>query len=72
MSSISPNDELNEYGYSQKFIRTIKSFDSFAVAFSFISITTGIFATFGYLINTGGPRGLWTWPIVILVNISLP
>jgi hypothetical protein len=66
MSSISPNDELNEYGYSQKFIRTIKSFDSFAVAFSFISITTGIFATFGYLINTGGPRGLWTWPIVIL------
>jgi amino acid transporter len=66
MSSISPNDELNEFGYSQKFLRTIRSFDSFAVAFSFISITTGIFATFGYLLNTGGPRGLWTWPIVIV------
>ena len=66
MSSISAHDELNEFGYSQKFLRTIKSFDSFAVAFSFISITTGIFTTFGYLLATGGPRGLWTWPIVIV------
>ena len=66
MSSISSHDELNEFGYTQKFLRTIKSFDSFAVAFSFISITTGIFTTFGYLLATGGPRGLWTWPIVII------
>jgi amino acid transporter len=66
MSSISPHDELNEFGYTQKFLRTIKSFDSFAVAFSFISITTGIFTTFGFLLATGGPRGLWTWPIVII------
>ena len=66
MSSSLAHDELNEFGYSQKFLRTIKSFDSFAVAFSFISITTGIFTTFGYLLTTGGPRGLWTWPIVIV------
>lgn len=66
MSSLSAHDELNEFGYTQKFLRTIKSFDSFAVAFSFISITTGIFTAFGYLLATGGPRGLWTWPIVIV------
>jgi amino acid transporter len=66
MSSLSSHDEISEFGYSQKFLRTIKSFDSFAVAFSFISITTGIFTTFGYLLVTGGPRGMWTWPIVII------
>lgn len=66
MSVNSTNDEISEFGYAQKFARSIKSFDSFAIAFSFISITTGIFATFGFLLVTGGPRGLWTWPIVII------
>ncbi len=66
MSTVASHDEISEFGYSQKFQRSIKSFDSFAVAFSFISITTGIFTTFGYLLATGGPRGLWTWPIVII------
>ena len=36
------------------------------MAFSFISITTGIFTTFGFAISTGGPRSIWTWPIVIV------
>jgi amino acid transporter len=57
---------LNRFGYHPQFIRTLRSFESFAVAFSFISITTGIFTTFGFLLNTGGPRGIWTWPIVIV------
>ena len=66
MSSISTNDEVSEFGYSQKFARSIKSFDSFATAFSFISITTGIFTTYAFLLANGGPRGIWTWPIVII------
>ena len=57
---------LNRFGYHPQFIRTLRSFESFAVAFSFISITTGIFTTFGFLLATGGPRGIWAWPIVIL------
>ena len=57
---------LSRFGYHPQFIRTLRSFESFAVAFSFISITTGIFTTFGFLLNTSGPRGIWTWVIVIV------
>ena len=44
-----PDDsELDRYGYRQQFVRSLRHFESFAVAFSFISITTGIFTTFGF------------------------
>ena len=56
---------LHVFGYRPQFTRSLRSFESFAVAFSFISITTGIFTTFGFLLNTAGPRGIWTWVIVI-------
>jgi amino acid transporter len=63
-----PDDDaqLGRYGYRQQFVRSLRNFESFAVAFSFISITTGIFTTFGFVLLTGGPRGIWTWPIVIV------
>ena len=35
------------------------------MAFSFISITTGIFTTYGFALATGGPRSIWTWLIVV-------
>ena len=35
------------------------------MAFSFISITTGIFTTYAFALTTGGTRSIWTWPIVI-------
>jgi amino acid transporter len=57
--------QLDRYGYRQQFVRSLRHFESFAVAFSFISITTGIFTTFGFVLANGGPRGIWTWPIVI-------
>jgi amino acid transporter len=56
---------LPRFGYRQQFVRSLHSFESFAVAFSFISITTGIFTTFSFALTTGGPRAIWTWPIVI-------
>jgi amino acid transporter len=56
---------LPRFGYRQQFVRSLRHFESFAVAFSFISITTGIFTTFFYALTTGGPRSIWTWPIVI-------
>jgi amino acid transporter len=65
-----PGDEaeqaLTEYGYQQEFRRELKRFASFAVGFSFISITTGIFATYGSVLNWGGPLGIWTWPLVVI------
>jgi amino acid transporter len=35
------------------------------VAFSFISITTGIFSTYLFAISTAGTRSIWTWLIVV-------
>jgi amino acid transporter len=63
----SPADdaELTSFGYRQQFTRSLRQFESFAVAFSFISITTGIFTTYFFAITTGGTRSIWTWPIVI-------
>src|SRR5437763_10909441 len=61
-----PEDEqLERFGYRQQFARSLRHFESFAVAFSFISITTGIFTTYAFALATGGTRSIWTWPIVI-------
>ena len=59
------DSELDRYGYRQQFVRSLRHFESFAVAFSFISITTGIFTTYGFALATGGPRSIWTWLIVV-------
>lgn len=60
------DEELESFGYRQQFVRSLRHFESFAVAFSFISITTGIFTTYGFALATGGTRAIWTWPIVIV------
>ena len=57
---------LRQYGYQQEFGRNIRRFASFAIGFSFISITTGIFTTYGYVLANSGPLGIWTWPLVIV------
>jgi amino acid transporter len=57
---------MRRFGYRPQFDRSLRSFDSFALGFSFISITTGIFTTFGFVLINAGPRGIWTWPIVIV------
>jgi amino acid transporter len=64
--SHAPDDqELSNYGYRQQFVRTFRHFESFAVAFSFISITTGIFTTYAFALSVGGTRSVWTWLIVV-------
>lgn len=57
---------LQSFNYQQELKRTIKLFGSFAVAFSFISITTGIFTNYQFVITTGGPAGIWAWPFVAI------
>jgi amino acid transporter len=58
---MSADHNLERYGYEQKLGRTLSSFTSFAVGFSFISITSGIFAAYGFVLNNSGPRGIWLW-----------
>ena len=53
----------SEASHSQ-FERTLGKFESFAVAVSFSSITTGLFSTYGSMLASRGPVGIWTWPVV--------
>ncbi len=57
---------LASLGYRQELRRTLGFFSNFAVAFSYISVTTGIFALFALGISTGGPAFIWSWPLVAL------
>lgn len=46
--------------------RELGWYASFAVAFGFVSIATGIFTTYGSVLATSGPRGIWAWPITVI------
>jgi amino acid transporter len=43
----------------------------FAIAFSIISITTGIFLNYGFGLTYWGPASIWTWPIVGVGNLMI-
>ena len=57
---------MSTFHYKQELRRSIRMFGSFAVAFYFISITTGIFANYELVLDRSGPAGIWTWPVVIV------
>ncbi|RKR13788.1 amino acid permease [Arthrobacter oryzae] len=60
-----------EFGYEQEMKRGTGRFASFAVAFAFVSIATGIFTTYGAVLNSSGPAGIWTWPIVVVGQLAV-
>lgn len=55
---------LSSFGYRQELRRALRLFALYAVAFSVISITTGITLNFGFAIGNFGPAGIWTWLVV--------
>ncbi|MDP9905562.1 amino acid permease [Arthrobacter bambusae] len=63
--------DVEEYGYKQEMKRGTGKFASFAVAFAFVSIATGIFTTYGAVLNSSGPAGIWTWPIVTVGQLMV-
>src|SRR6202167_3670196 len=56
-------------GYQQELKRTLGSFQVFAISFAFISVAVGIFGTYNYVLQNGGPVGIWLWPIVVAGQI---
>ena len=58
--------DLARFGYKQELKRSLGVFSSFAVAFSYISPSTGIFTLFALGLVTIGGVFIWTWPIVAL------
>ena len=59
------NAALAQFGYRQQLARTMGGFSSFAVSFSLISITTGIFTNFGFGLRQAGPAILWSWCVAV-------
>src|SRR5467141_150174 len=58
--------DLARFGYSQELKRSLGLFSSWAVAFSYISPSTGIFTLFALGLTTLGGVFIWTWPVVAL------
>lgn len=55
------DDECLESGYEPELKRSLGSFQIFAISFAFISVAVGIFATYGEVLGTAGPVGIWLW-----------
>jgi len=63
--------DLARFGYKQELRRSLGVFSSFAVAFSYISPSTGIFALFFLGLTTVGGVFIWSWPIVALGQLII-
>jgi amino acid permease (GABA permease) len=49
---------LHAMGYPRRLTRRFQAFDNFAISFTIINIIAGIFSSFGFGMNAGGPRVL--------------
>ncbi|MFM7554069.1 MAG: amino acid permease, partial [Verrucomicrobiota bacterium] len=58
-------EDLGRFGYAQQLRRTLGGFSSFAVAFSLISVFTGVFANFGHGLRQVGGAVVWSWLAVL-------
>src|SRR3989441_11423932 len=67
-SDVAARDDahLRSLGIKPELRRTLGFLSNFAIAFSFISVSTGTFGNFGLGIGLGGPAFFWSWPIVII------
>lgn len=63
--------DLARFGYKQELKRTLGTFSSFAVAFSYISPSTGIFTLYALGLSFVGAVFFWTWPIVFLGQLMI-
>jgi amino acid transporter len=58
-----------EFGYRPELKRSLGSFQMFAISFASVSVIIGIFATFGDVLQTSGPLGIWLFPVVAVGQI---
>jgi len=55
--------ESADGGYRPELKRTLGGFQVFAISFAFISVAVGIFGTYGVVLGSAGPVGIWLWVI---------
>jgi len=57
----SADDVVRSSGYAPELKRTLGPFQTFAISFAFISVLVAIFATYGAVLQSSGPVGVWLW-----------
>lgn len=57
---------LRTLGIKPELQRSLGFLSNFAVAFSYISVSTGTFTLIGLGLSVGGPPFFWSWPLVIV------
>jgi urea carboxylase system permease len=67
-SDVAARDDahLRSLGIKPELSRTLGFLSNFAVAFSYISVSTGTFTNQAVAFGVGGPAIFWAWPLVIL------
>src|SRR6476620_11716646 len=62
--------DLARFGYKQELKRVLGTFSSFAVAFSYISPSTGIFTLYALGLGFIGPAFFWTLPLALIPALN--
>ncbi|MBI2763852.1 MAG: amino acid permease [Chloroflexi bacterium] len=57
---------LRSLGIKPELQRTLGFLSNFAVAFSYISVSTGTYTLIALGLGVGGPAFIWSWPLVVL------
>jgi len=57
---------LRSLGIKPELKRSLGFLSNFAVAFSYISVSTGTFTLIALGMGVGGPAFFWSWPLIIL------
>ncbi len=58
--------QLRSLGIKPELERSLGFLSNFAVAFSYISVSTGTYTLIGLGLATGGPAFIWSWPLIIV------
>src|SRR5579859_3763640 len=62
---------MEHFGYRESLDRGIGKFGSFAAGVSYISILTGTFQLFYFGFGAAGPAYLWSWPMVLIGQLTV-
>jgi amino acid transporter len=67
-SDVAARDDahLRSLGIKPELRRSFGFLSNFAVAFSYISVSTGTYTLIALGLGVGGPAFIWSWPLVIL------
>ncbi|WP_018602626.1 APC family permease [Mycobacterium sp. 155] len=59
----------DNFGYKPELKRSLGSFQVFAISFASVSVIIGVFSTFGDVLQSSGPVGIWLFPLVAVGQI---